>query len=446
MLARTRSLKMLTTGLFGLAAAIYCSYGIAVGAFSAGPPASRTGAPALGTFPAETTCSACHASFALNSGPGTVTISALPATYSPGQEVPVTVTISQTDRLRYGFQTTVVDDQGRRAGDLVVTDAPRTQLRDGAGNYLGRQYIEHTLTGVAPNGIDKNTFTFTWRAPAQTAGRVTFYVAGNAANGNGANSQDYIYNINASIQPAVTLATVSTVSAASMTPNASLSSETIASVFGANLASGQLSATSLPLPTTLGTTKVKVRDNAGVERDAGLFFVSATQINYLIPAGTANGTATVTVIRDDTPIGAGNVIIEAVSPSLFAANMNGQGLAAAVVFRIKANGTQSYEPVAQFNAAQNKFIATPIDLGVDTDQVFLILYGTSFRAATNLANVNAQIGGTASEVLFAGLVPNFVGLDQANIRLPRSLAGRGDVNVVFTANNKTANTVTVNIK
>src|SRR5438132_382896 len=145
MFVRTRSLKLLTTGLFGLAAVTYCFFGVAVGAFSTGPPASRTGAPALGTFPAETTCVACHTSFALNSGPGMLTISGLPANYTPSQEVPVTVTVSQPNRARYGFETTVLDDQGRKAGDLVVTDATRTQLRDGAGNYVGRQYIEHTL-------------------------------------------------------------------------------------------------------------------------------------------------------------------------------------------------------------------------------------------------------------------------------------------------------------
>ena len=41
----------------------------------------------------------------------------------------------------------------------------------------------------------------------------------------------------------------------------------------------------------------------------------------------------------------------------------------------------------------------------------------------------------------------FVGLDQINIGpLPRSLAGRGEVNVVLTADAKQANPVTVNIQ
>jgi uncharacterized protein (TIGR03437 family) len=51
-----------------------------------------------------------------------------------------------------------------------------------------------------------------------------------------------------------------------------------------------------------------------------------------------------------------------------------------------------------------------------------------------------------AEVLFAGAAPGFVGLDQSNVRLPRSLAGRGEVDVVMTVDGKAANTVKVVIK
>jgi len=46
----------------------------------------------------------------------------------------------------------------------------------------------------------------------------------------------------------------------------------------------------------------------------------------------------------------------------------------------------------------------------------------------------------------AGPVPQgqFAGLDQANLGpLPRTLAGRGEVNIMFTVSGKTANIVTV---
>ena len=117
---------------------------------------------------------------------------------------------------------------------------------------------------------------------------------------------------------------------------------------------------------------------------------------------------------------------------------------------VKADGTQIYEPIARFDQAQNKFVAVPIDLGPDlgnaTDQVFLLLFGTGFRNRSALSAVTCKIGGTDAEVLYAGLQGDFVGLDQSNVRIPRSLKGRGEVDVVMTVDGKAANTVRVNLK
>jgi len=50
------------------------------------------------------------------------------------------------------------------------------------------------------------------------------------------------------------------------------------------------------------------------------------------------------------------------------------------------------------------------------------------------------------KVLYAADAPGFIGLDQCNARIPRSLLGRGEVDLVITVNGKIANTVRVNIK
>jgi uncharacterized protein (TIGR03437 family) len=50
------------------------------------------------------------------------------------------------------------------------------------------------------------------------------------------------------------------------------------------------------------------------------------------------------------------------------------------------------------------------------------------------------------ETLFAGPQGQYAGLDQINLRLPQSLRGRGDLDVVLTVDGKTANTVRINIK
>ncbi len=226
----------------------------------------------------------------------------------------------------------------------------------------------------------------------------------------------------------------------------SLAAESIVTAFGTNLATSTQAAASTPLPTTLAGTTIRVRDNANTERDAPLFFVSPTQVNFLIPVGTAAGAASLTLMSNDGSTAAGTAQIAGVAPSLFSANASGQGVAAAVALRIRANGEQITEPIAQWDPAQNRFVAVPIDLSVENEQVFLILFGTGLRYRTSLSSVNAKIGGTEAPVLFAGAQNDFVGLDQVNLGVSRSLAGRGEVDIILMVDGKAANTVKVNVK
>ena len=62
---------------------------------------------------------------------------------------------------------------------------------------------------------------------------------------------------------------ITTVSAASYTPTI-LGKDAIASAFGLEMATTSALATTLPLPTTLGGTTVKVKDSAGVERSCAI--------------------------------------------------------------------------------------------------------------------------------------------------------------------------------
>ncbi len=227
---------------------------------------------------------------------------------------------------------------------------------------------------------------------------------------------------------------------------AELAPESMVSAFGTGLATTALNAQDALLPTTLAGTTVKVRDSNGVERLAPLFFVSPTQINYLLPPGTVTGAATVTVTSGNGTLSVGTVQVAPVAPGLFTANASGQGAPAGVLFRLKANGTQSTEQVAQFDAATGRFTPVPLDLGLATDQVFLVLFGTGLRFRSNLSAVAAKIGGTDAPVSFAGAVPGFIGLDQANLSIPRSLTGRGEVDVKLTVDGKAANIVRIHIK
>ncbi len=86
-----------------------------------GPPASHTSAPGEGN------CTACHVGFTENfGGTGSVVISSVPAQYTLNQPVLITVTVSRTNSVTFGFQITAVDSQGNGAGTFSITQNPAT--------------------------------------------------------------------------------------------------------------------------------------------------------------------------------------------------------------------------------------------------------------------------------------------------------------------------------
>lgn len=235
-----------------------------------------------------------------------------------------------------------------------------------------------------------------------------------------------------------------TVSAASYA-GPTVAPESIAAVFGTELATSTQAATSLPLPTTLAGTSVRVRDSAGVERLAPLFFVSPTQANFQIPPDTAAGAAT-TTITNAASVATSSLSIAPTASGIFTANANGQGVPAAVVLRIKTDGTQSYEVLSRFDQTLNQFVAVPVEVGQSGEQVFLLLYGTGVRQRTSLAAISVTVGGLAAPVSFAGAQGELTGLDQINVRLPAELAGRGEVTVSLRIGDAQANPVQLKIK
>jgi hypothetical protein len=154
--------------------------------FASGPPAGHTGGPD------EQLCTRCHVGTP-NDGNGSVLITGLPATYEPGQEVTVTVRVQRADRRRWGFQITALDSSNQPAGTFRLVDTNLTRIVNGTGPLTGRSYVEQTSAGTANGTVGGNSWTFIWVAPATDVGIVTFYAAGNAANGSGTNSGDNIY-------------------------------------------------------------------------------------------------------------------------------------------------------------------------------------------------------------------------------------------------------------
>jgi uncharacterized protein (TIGR03437 family) len=262
-------------------------------------------------------------------------------------------------------------------------------------------------------------------------------------------SSAMIRAIVSTLGPGQTPGKVASVSAASFDGTA-LASEEIAAAFGTRLATTVLEATGTPgcpvcLTTELAGTRVVVKDSAGTERAAGLFFVSHNQVNYQIPRGTALGPATVTVTSGDGTVSVGTAQIATVAPSLFTLNGDGRGVPAAVILRVKG-GSQNFELVAGYDSAQHRFYPIPLDLGAADEDVYLVLFGTGVRNRQALSTVSIRIGGTDVPMLFADPQGEFAGLDQIVGRLPRSLIGRGEMDLVLTVDGKPANTVRISIR
>ena len=171
------------------------------------------------------------------------------------------------------------------------------------------------------------------------------------------------------------------------------------------------------LPFSLGEVTFTVKDSLGVERPAPLYAVTWNQVNYVVPAGTALGIASVTAKSGERFIGEGDLLIEPVAPSLFSPIQ---------VVRVR-NGVQTVE-IPQLGV---------IDMGPDTDDVYLVLYGTGIRSRSSLASVTAKAAGVDVTVQYAG-PQGSPGLDQINLHLPRSLAHRGGGAIELTVDGKLA--------
>lgn len=112
----------------------------------------------------------------------------------------------------------------------------------------------------------------------------------------------------------------------------------ITTTFGVEMATATAVATTLPLPTVLAGRSVLVRSVDGIEKAAPLLFVSPTQINHIVPDGLAQGPMVVKVTEGTRPVRGGFASLERIAPGVFTANADGEGVAAAVLVRVKPGG------------------------------------------------------------------------------------------------------------
>jgi len=220
------------------------------------------------------------------------------------------------------------------------------------------------------------------------------------------------------------------VPAASYARNSPVAPGSIASAFGANLATAN--------------TVVTVADSAGAARTAQIFAASAGQVNFLVPQETAAGPATVTVRGSNGAPASGSVQVSAVAPALFSASNTGRGVAAALALRVAADGARTSIPLALFDPDSRTFLGSPLDLAPASGQVYLSLYGSGIRNFTGA--VVATAGGESVPVLGALPQGTFAGLDQVNIGpLPAALAARDEIEIPIAVDGVRSNAVTASI-
>ena len=155
--------------------------------------------------PSELTCIDCHSTYnTSNSGSGSGTIYVTSSMnnwqYTPGQTYTVNVIVKQTAKPLFGFGFEALTASNTNAGTIQVTNSVKTRLATKTVSGVTRNNIVHQLNGGLHT--DSAVFTFNWVAPATNVGNVTFYFSGVAANNNGNENNDYVYNSSKLVTPA----------------------------------------------------------------------------------------------------------------------------------------------------------------------------------------------------------------------------------------------------
>jgi len=138
---------------------------------------SNAGQTGVTGAPGEANCTQCH-SGTVSAADATNGMTTTATTYQVGQTY--SFAIGSLTNTTNGFQMTVLDNDGNKAGSFV-DGAPNTGIQTAGG----KEYINHSSITQA--------WAVEWVAPATDMGPLTVYYALNAANGTGGNTGDEIF-------------------------------------------------------------------------------------------------------------------------------------------------------------------------------------------------------------------------------------------------------------
>ena len=139
-------------------------------------------------------CHSCHFDKPLNA-PGGRLVLDVPATYTPGQTYPLTVTLERTNVERGGFEIVARYANGpaksQQAGSWLVPQDGRLQIIPSAQDAT-LLFVQHTTAGTVAKMPGTIQWSMEWKAP-QDAAPVQFNVAANASNDDASPIGDYVY-------------------------------------------------------------------------------------------------------------------------------------------------------------------------------------------------------------------------------------------------------------
>jgi len=304
-------------------------------------------------------------------------------------------------------------------------------------NFLAGTKLRFNGQTRSTNIVDSTHFTaLITAADVAQSGRVNLDAINSSSGAGISNSVPF------NIGPPPVSSTAAFVSAAN-TPGNALAPRSIATLYGANLASFvSLADSAPPLPISLAGTSLSLAGNT-----LPLFFVSPGQINFqlpFVPVGTyaltiTNGQLSSTI----------NVTLASYSPSLFTTNSQGTGQAAALI----NNTAIIVAPTGMFPgsrpAAKNEFIqlyCTGLGDVIAANRPNLGAASPANPLANTITTPTVTIGGVDANVVFSGLSPGFVGLYQVNLQIPQTAPSGNAVPVVLKIGGVTSNTVTIAIQ
>jgi len=181
-----------------------------------------------------------------------------------------------------------------------------------------------------------------------------------------------------------------------------------ATAFGAFAGVTTATAEAYPLPTSLGGATVKVD---GVS--APVFYVSPTQINFLIPYGTGAGIRPIAV-ETGSATQTGTVRVMTAAPGIFTKETANQTPPKGAILNQDFTENTPSAPIRRGQIIQ--IFATgpgPLKTSIDDGAA-----APTSSLVETVSNPQVYIGGVAAVVQFSGLAPGFAGLWQVNAFVP----------------------------